>query len=95
MINIRELKTMNEMEQVQELERKVWGMDPVLPTHQTLTAVKNGGIIIGAFDGEKLVGFSYGFSGFQNGKSYLCSHMLGIDEAYRSQGIGEMLKRSQ
>ncbi|MGG3434336.1 GNAT family N-acetyltransferase [Heyndrickxia coagulans] len=95
MINICELKTMNEMEQVQELERKVWGMDPVLPTHQTLTAVKNGGIIIGAFDGEKLVGFSYGFSGFQNGKSYLCSHMLGIDEAYRSQGIGEMLKRSQ
>ncbi|MBN6205887.1 hypothetical protein JYK21_05430 [Ralstonia pickettii] len=86
---------MNEMEQVQELEGKVWGMNTVVPTHQTLTAVKNGGIIIGAFDGEQLIGFSYGFAGFQNGRSYFCSHMLGIDEAYRSQGIGEMLKQKQ
>lgn len=85
---------MAEMEQTQELESKVWGIDPI-PTHQTLTAVKNGGIMIGAYDGEKLVGFSYGFAGFQHGKGYLCSHMLGIDEAYRSQGIGEMLKRKQ
>lgn len=95
MIKSRELQTMNEMEQVQELEGKVWGMNTVVPTHQTLTAVKNGGIIIGAFDGEQLIGFSYGFAGFQNGRSYFCSHMLGIDEAYRSQGIGEMLKQKQ
>lgn len=85
---------MVEMEQIQELESKVWGTAPI-PTHQTLTAVKNGGIMIGAYDGEKLIGFSYGFAGFQNGKGYLCSHMLGIEESYRSQGIGEMLKRKQ
>ena len=94
MMNIRELKTIAEMEQIQELEQKVWDMDPI-PTHQTLTAVKNGGIIVGAFDGVDLVGFSYGFPGFDNGKSYLCSHMLGIDENYRSQGIGEKLKLAQ
>ncbi|WP_066072404.1 GCN5 family acetyltransferase [Neobacillus soli] len=94
MIEIRELKTINEMEQIQELEFKVWGTQAI-PTHQTLTAVKNGGIMVGAFTRECLIGFSYGFAGFRDGKSYLCSHMLGIDEAYRSQGIGEKLKLTQ
>ncbi|WP_042476345.1 GCN5 family acetyltransferase [Bacillus ndiopicus] len=94
MILIKELTTIEEMELVQQLEYKVWGISPI-PTHQTFTAVKNGGIIVGAFDAEQLVGFSYGFAGMKNGKSYLCSHMLGIDDAYRSQQIGERLKLVQ
>lgn len=94
MIVCRELKTMNEMEQVQKLEYRVWKMQPI-PTHQTLTATKNGGIMLGMFDGEQLIGFSYGFAGYGNGKGYLCSHMLGIDAAYRSRGLGETLKQKQ
>lgn len=94
MITIKELKTIEEMEQVQQLEEQVWGIPPI-PTHQTLTAVKNGGIIVGAYDGTRLIGFSYGFAGLKEGKSFLCSHMLGIDGAYRSQRIGERLKQAQ
>lgn len=94
MMIIKELKTLEEMQQVQLLEKKVWKMEPI-PTHQTLTAVKNGGIMVGAYDGEQLIGFSYGFPGFKDGKVYLCSHMLGIDENYRSRGIGEQLKQAQ
>lgn len=94
MIEIKELKTLAELEEVGDIEDKVWGM-PALPTHQTLTAVKNGGIVVGAYDGDKLIGFSYGFPGFKNGHTYLCSHMLGIDEAYRSRKIGEQLKWKQ
>ncbi|MGY3716150.1 GNAT family N-acetyltransferase [Sutcliffiella cohnii] len=94
MIELRELQTIEEMQQVEELERNIWGTE-IVPTHQTLTAVKNGGIMVGAYDGDELIGFSYGFAGFRNGKSYLCSHMLGIAEKYRSQGIGESLKRKQ
>lgn len=82
------------MAQVQQLEVAVWKTTP-LPTHQTLTAIKHGGIIVGAYDKDKLVGFSYGFSAFKEGKPYLCSHMLGIDEQYRSQRIGEKLKFAQ
>jgi len=94
MIDMREIKTIEQLELVQQLEYSIWGMPPI-PIHQTLTAVKNGGIVVGAYDGNQLVGFSYGFSGFREGKSYLCSHMLGIDEKYRSQGIGEKLKYAQ
>lgn len=94
MISIQEIKTLQQIEQVKQLEEQVWKIHP-LPTHQTFTAIKNGGIIVGAYDGEKLVGFSYGFAGFKDGQAYLCSHMLGIDENYRSQKIGERLKQAQ
>lgn len=94
MIELRELTTIVELKEVQAIERQVWGMNNI-PIHQTLTAVKNGGMMIGAYMEGKLVGFSYGFPGFKEGGVYLCSHMLGIDKEYRSQGIGEMLKRKQ
>lgn len=94
MIAIKELTKLEEMEQVQKLEADIWQSTP-LPTHQTLTVAKHGGILVGAYDEDRLVGFSYGFPAVKNGKTYLCSHMLGIDGAYRSQQIGEKLKFAQ
>jgi predicted GNAT superfamily acetyltransferase len=93
-ISIRLLETNNDMRLIQVLEGEVWGMEPI-PTHQTYTASKNGGLLIGAFASEKLVGFSYGFPGFLKGKSYLCSHMLGIHPDYQQMGIGKLLKDKQ
>src|SRR5699024_5776342 len=94
MMTIRSLTTLDELEDVQQLERLVWSMEPI-PTHQTSTAIQNGGMMIGAFDGDRLVGFNYGFPGFRDGVAYVCSHMLGSDPVYRSRGIGERLNRTQ
>jgi len=94
MIECRELTSMSDLQDIQHIEYAVWDMQPI-PTHQTLTAVKNGGIMLGLYDKDQLIGFSYGFAGFRDGKSYLCSHMLGIDPEYRSQGLGEKLKLKQ
>jgi predicted GNAT superfamily acetyltransferase len=93
-LTVRVLISNDEMLLVQGLEKDVWGMEPI-PTHQTYTAAKNGGLVIGAFDGEKLVGFSYGFPGFLNKKTFLCSHMLGILPTYQLMGIGKLLKEEQ
>ncbi|WP_102275279.1 GNAT family N-acetyltransferase [Cytobacillus massiliigabonensis] len=93
-IEIRILKTAADMNLIQKLEREIWNMDP-LPVHQTITASQNGGMLLGAFLENRLVGFSYGFAGFQEGKSYLCSHMLGIDPEHRDKGIGAQLKEKQ
>lgn len=94
MVTLKELTTIAELEQLETIEKSVWGMPP-LPIHQTLTAVKNGGIVIGAFDADKIIGFSYGFAGFKNKSTYLCSHMLGIETSYRSKKIGEQMKQKQ
>lgn len=94
MITLKELTTIKELEQMELIEQGVWDMSP-LPIHQTLTAIKNGGIIIGAFDDNKIIGFSYAFAGFKDGQTYLCSHMLGVEEDYRSKKIGEQMKQKQ
>ncbi|PJK17076.1 GNAT family N-acetyltransferase [Chryseomicrobium excrementi] len=94
MIELRELKQRDELLEVQQLEQLVWDMAPI-PLHQTMTAVKHGGLIIGAYSQQQLVGFSYGFAGYTEGEAYLCSHMLGIHPEFRSQKIGERLKEYQ
>lgn len=93
-IEIRSLTTVEELQQIMDVEKEIWNFPPI-PIHQTLTVAKNGGIILGAFVEEKMIGFLYSFPGF-NGKSiYLCSHMLGILPPYQKQGIGAKLKRKQ
>ncbi|EIJ78265.1 GCN5-related N-acetyltransferase [Bacillus methanolicus PB1] len=93
-VEIKVLKSSDELQQVQVLEKEVWNTEPI-PLHQTITASQNGGLLLGAFIDGNIVGFSYSFPGFRGGKSYLCSHMLGIHPDYQDQGIGAMLKAKQ
>ncbi|GAJ38924.1 GNAT family N-acetyltransferase [Saccharococcus caldoxylosilyticus] len=93
-ILLQKIETMEQLEEMARLEAEIWGTSPI-PTHQTVTAAKNGGIIIGAFVGGKMVGFVYSFPGYENGEVYLCSHMMGIAKPFRDRGIGYMLKMKQ
>lgn len=94
-IQIRSITELAEMDEVQRLEREVWQMEHPVPTHQLLTSVKNGGILLGAYHGALLVGMLSSSPGYLNGEVYLCSHMMGIREEWRSRGIGERLKQEQ
>ncbi|MDV6378022.1 GNAT family N-acetyltransferase [Sporosarcina sp. GW1-11] len=93
-IDIRKVTAIEEILEMQKLEKRVWGMEPI-PVHQTVTAVKNGGLVIGAFIGKRMIGFSYSFPGFAEGQSYLCSHMLAVDQEFQLMGLGKMLKEQQ
>lgn len=94
-ISIRLLHSVEELTRVKELEEIVWADDDPIPIHQTVTAVKNGGLVLGAFQGNRLIGFQYSFAGFDGERVYLCSHTLGIDPQFRGKGIGEKLKWAQ
>lgn len=94
-IEIRSLQFIEELEEVKRLEGEIWGDNDTVPTHQTITTVKNGGLVLGAYLNEKLIGFQYSFPGFNGQSVYLCSHMLGIDIEYRNLGIGKLLKIAQ
>lgn len=93
-VKIRQLTKMEELYQLQQVEKSVWQMSPI-PVHQTYTALHNGGVILGAFDGTEMIGFLYSFAGFNGNQTYLCSHMLGIIPAYRKDGLGARLKQNQ
>ena len=94
-ISFRAIESIAGLENVRRLESIIWSEYESTPIHQTLTAIKNGGIMLGAYFNEELIGFQYSFPGFNGEKTYLCSHILGIHPEYRKLGIGEQLKRQQ
>ncbi|MGQ9547342.1 MAG: hypothetical protein ACUVSY_01205 [Roseiflexus sp.] len=99
----RRIETIDEYRAVEDLQAQVWGSDArdVVPLHLLLTANKNGGLALGAFDTDltppnDLVGFVFGFVGLTaTGQIKHCSHMLGVLPHYRDRRIGEELKRRQ
>ncbi|MEJ8545666.1 hypothetical protein [Brevibacillus borstelensis] len=83
------------IEAVVSLQEAIWGNGSITPLAQLIASIHNGGVVIGAFAEEQLTGFCYGFPGFRQGETYLCSHMLGMLPAYRDYGIGKRLKLEQ
>lgn len=96
-IEIRPISELSGMHAVEALQRTVWGMPErdVVPYHQLLAAVNAGGIVLGAFAAERLIGFCYGFVGLRTGRLLFYSHMTGVQEEYRGSEIGFRLKRAQ
>ncbi|WP_155593257.1 GNAT family N-acetyltransferase [Lysinibacillus cavernae] len=93
-VRIRKVMTPIEIAEVQKLNAEIWGSQAI-PSHQLLAAVQNGGLIVGAYLEEKLIGFNYCFVGYRNREIYFHSHMIGVEKAYREQGVGELLKHTQ
>ena len=98
-ITIRPVTTLAEYHACEDLQRRVWAMPDdldVVPLHLLLTAHKNGGLLLGAFAGEEMVGFVFGFPGLTaEGRVKHCSHMMGIAPGWQSAGLGYRLKLAQ
>lgn len=99
--NIHLIDTPEEMRLIEDLQRAVWpdSETDIVPLHMLITAVHNGGLVLGAFAGEKLVGFVFGFPGLEETpdgpRPKHCSHMMGILPEHRDNGAGFALKRAQ
>ena len=95
---IRPLSSVADLRAVEALQREVWGFDDVevVPLHVLMTAARHGGVVLGAFDGGTLAGFSFAFRGSDpDGTSVLCSHLLAVAPAARGRGLGVALKWAQ
>jgi len=96
-IEIRPLTTLEQFERCVVLQLEVWGYSDgdLIPRRVFLVAQKIGGQVLGAFDGETVVGFAMSWPGYRDGSSYLHSHMLAVLPAYRNAGLGRRLKLAQ
>jgi chorismate synthase len=96
-ITLRDISSIAEMREVEELQKEVWGMSDrdIVPLTHLIAAREVGGILIGAFAGNCLVGFVYGFPGFESGHPVIHSHMAAVKESYRGRQLGYQLKLAQ
>lgn len=96
-IQIRALKTIAELKAVEDLQVEVWGCSEreILPSLTLIPLLDIGGVLLGAFDAQELVGFVIGFPGFEAGQPILHSDMLAVRAGYRSTGLGYKLKLEQ
>jgi predicted GNAT superfamily acetyltransferase len=95
---VRDLTQYDEFLQVRDVQQQVWGFtggEGLYPP-ALRTAAENGGIVIGAFDGGRLIGFVYGFVGIHADRRLkLCSQTVGVLPEYRNRGIAATLKWAQ
>lgn len=96
-IDIRPLSTLDHFERCVALQLEVWGYSDgdVIPRRVFLVAQRIGGQVLGAFDGDTVIGFAMSWPGIRNGQTYLHSHMLAVLPEYRNAGLGRRLKLAQ
>jgi predicted GNAT superfamily acetyltransferase len=96
-IVVRKCAGMEEFQRCVALQRKIWGEDDleVEPATLFVVAEETGGQVLGAFDSNRLVGYTLALVGFRDGTLFLHSHMTGVLAEYRDRGVGRALKLFQ
>ncbi|MCB8984019.1 MAG: GNAT family N-acetyltransferase [Ardenticatenaceae bacterium] len=107
MIDIRPITTLADMRAAEALQTATWQMPPdeLMSAHSLHALAHNGAALIGAYDGDRLVGMVLGVlatvpnpqrpdqPAAERLKMY--SVMAGVLPAYQGQGIGRRLKLAQ
>ena len=97
-IEIRDLHSLDEYRAVVQLEEEIWGYTDrgdIITVPVFIITVKRGGILIGAFDGDRMIGFAFSIVGMKDGRPTQWSHMMGVVPDYRRSGLGRALKLAQ
>jgi predicted GNAT superfamily acetyltransferase len=98
---IRKVDGSEPLQEFEELQDEVWPGSHVdiVPAHMLLAAIHNGGLLLGAYHNNQLIGISFGFPGINNDKQGMllkfCSHFLGVHPNWRDAGVGFSLKCAQ
>ncbi len=104
-IVIRPLESWEELAEAEAIQREAWGDDPryLMHQHMLVSIARNGGVVLGAFDGSRMVGLAVGFLGADDtdlkrpamANLKLFSKRVVVLEAYQGQGVGYRLKLAQ
>jgi predicted GNAT superfamily acetyltransferase len=96
-MTIRPVTELTELEKCVDLQKEIWGLADldVLPMRLFVTSSRIGGLVLGAFDDDRLVGFASSTPGVRDGKPYWYSQMLAVQKKYRDSGLGSSLKLAQ
>jgi len=93
----RTCTTLDELEECVRIQREVWNFSDfeLVPADVFVVAQKTGGQVMGAFDGERQVGFTLAFVAAHGQQVYLHSHFAAVLPDYQGGGVGRLLKLAQ
>ena len=96
-VQLRRCHSLDDMRSCVALQKEVWNFTDVelVPLRMFVVADKVGGQVMGAFDGNEMVGFALSVPGMRSGHPYLHSHMLAVRKDHRNGGLGRRLKLMQ
>jgi predicted GNAT superfamily acetyltransferase len=96
-ISIRKCTALDDFHRCVAIQKSVWGESDleVEPYVTFVVANQTGGQVIGAFDGDTMVGFTLAMAAIRGNTRYLHSHMTGVLPSHRDRRIGRMLKLFQ
>ena len=96
-VTIRDLESIEDLEQAEALEKEVWQLSDLdtMPLTLTIATKAAGSIWLGAFDGDRLVGFAFGFLALEHGRLAVHSHMLAVQASYQNLDLGSKMKLAQ
>ncbi|MEM1610840.1 MAG: hypothetical protein QXQ57_04250 [Sulfolobales archaeon] len=97
LLRIRVISDPRDLRAAVDVQVSAWGSScyDITPAHVLKAVAENGGLVLGAFDGDRLVGFSWGFPVHAAPKPYFYSHQTGVVEDRKYSGVGFMLKSAQ
>jgi predicted GNAT superfamily acetyltransferase len=93
----RRLETPEEFRAVEEVQHDAWGLglEPAVPAPILRAFQDNGGLLLGAFSAQGLVGFTMGFLGREGSSTFHYSHMTAVRREYQNRHLGFELKLFQ
>jgi predicted GNAT superfamily acetyltransferase len=96
-ITVRTCESLQDFHACVALQREIWGEEDleVEPATMFVVAAHTGGQVLGAYDGDTLVGFTLALAALRHGAPFLHSHMTGVHGNYRDCGVGRLLKLFQ
>jgi predicted GNAT superfamily acetyltransferase len=95
-IEVRPLRSLEEVRAASELFDRIWQERRVMGAPLLRAMAAHGGQVLGAFDGEDLMGALVGLVGLtEDARPVLHSHITGVAPEAQHRGVGFLLKRAQ
>lgn len=95
-MDLRDIRDLDGCRAVVGVQETVWGRDSeVVPASLLVASIKRGGVLVGAYEGNELVGFVWSLPGWRDDERTHWSHMLGVLPGARGHRTGERLKWAQ
>ena len=92
---IRRLETPEDYEACGNTMKEIWEFNErdVIPSHLLKPINDQGGLVLGAFENDEMVGILVGFLAYHKGMLHHHSHVTGVLQQYK--GVGYQLKQKQ